>query len=93
MKIDRQTIEKLSKLIQIKLSEEEKDLISGQLEKVMDSVNVLNELDVTNVEITSQTHGLKNILRDDIVGESLDIEKYQNNTNLYQRYFRVKKVL
>ena len=93
MNIDKGTIEKLSKLIQIKLTEDEKFLISSQLDEVIGSVDVLSELDVTNVKITSQTHGLKNVLRKDIIGESLDIDKYMNNTNLYQRYFRVKKVL
>lgn len=93
IEITLQVISKVAGLIRIFLGEEEKQGMVDQLSKVLDSVEVLNELDVQNVQITSQTHGLTNVLRADEPMPGLDISKYPNRRNIEGNYFAVKKVL
>lgn len=93
MNINKEVVKKISRLVQIKLTEQEEESIANQLDQVINSVEVLNEVEVKDLPITSQTHGLKNVLREDVVTESIKIENYKNNKNIYNRYFRVKKVL
>lgn len=93
MNINKEVVKKISRLVQIKLTEKEEESIADQLDQVIKSVEVLNEVEVQELPITSQTHGLKNVFRKDEVKEGLNIENYQNNKNIYNRYFRVKKVL
>lgn len=93
MNINKEVVKKISRLVLIKLTEKEEESIADQLDKVIKSVDVLNEVAAQELPITSQTHELKNVFRRDEVKESLNIENYQNNKNIYNRYFRVKKVL
>lgn len=93
MMIGKDTVKRISRLVQIKLTEQEEESIAKQLDQAISSVEVLNEIEVKDLPITSQTHGLKNVLREDFVKESINIENYKNNKNIHNRYFRVKKVL
>ena len=58
MKIDKDLILKLEKLARLSLTSEEKQIISRDLENIIDMVNKINELETDNTEplrhITSQ---------------------------------------
>ncbi len=86
MKIDRQTIEKVSKLARLELSEPEKDEFSKQLSDIITYVEKINELDTANVETADHVVDLGNVFRQDTVLTSIDkseVEKiapdFQNN--------------
>lgn len=62
----------IANLARIELTDEETKLFQGQLDQVLDYVEQLNELDVSNVEPTAHVVPLVNVLRADVPGPSLD---------------------
>ena len=85
--------QKIADLIKIHLNEDQLAHYQDQLNTVLESVEVLKELDTHNVAETSQTHGLQNILAEDIAIAGLDIDQYPNKDNLENGYFTVKRVV
>ena len=77
MKIDKNEIEKIADLARLDLTEEEKIKYAKNLSDVLDYMKILDEVDISGVEDTSQTTGLKNIYREDVVisSEDLVVEK------------------
>ena len=92
-KLTKQDVLKVADLIKIKLKDKEIEKYLSQLNVVLPSVDVLKELDTNDVPETSQTHGLKNIVREDIAEPGLDINKYPNRKNLKNNYFVVNRVI
>lgn len=92
-KLSKEQVLKIADLIKIHLEEDQIPHYQEQLNTVLESVEVLKELDTENIEETSQTHGLQNILADDTAIAGLDIEKYPNKDNLENGYFTVKRVV
>ncbi len=62
----------VANLARIELTDEETTLFQGQLDQVLDYVEQLGELDVSNVEPTAHAVPLVNVLRADEPGVSLD---------------------
>lgn len=62
----------IANLARIELSDEETTLFQGQLDQVLEYVEQLNELDVSNVEPTAHAVPLVNVLRADEPDVSLD---------------------
>lgn len=84
---------KIAGLIKLHLQEEEVSRYTSQLNTVLDAVEILKEVDTDNIVETSQTHGLTNVLAEDIAQPGLDISEYPNRKNLKSSYFVVEKVL
>jgi len=57
----------VAKLARIKLSDEEVQKFGPQLSKVLDYMDILNEVDTENVAETSQVTGLSNVMEKDEV--------------------------
>lgn len=60
----------VAKLAKLDLTPTEIKKFTGQLSKVIDLINELNEVDTDNIEPTSQTTGLTNITREDEIDET-----------------------
>ncbi len=60
-------VKHIAQLARLGLSDEEISKFSAQLSSILDYVAQLEEVDVKNVEPTSQVTGLKNVLRKDKV--------------------------
>jgi aspartyl-tRNA(Asn)/glutamyl-tRNA(Gln) amidotransferase subunit C len=91
--IDKETVTKISDLIKIRIKDPEVEKYESMLNTVLDSVRIMEDIDTSDVEITSQTHGLKNVLREDKPKPGLDMTKYKNNKNFKNGYFIVDKVI
>lgn len=94
MKIDNQTIDHIAKLSRLEFSEQERSEIVGDLERILDLVNKLNELDTSGVEPLIHMTDAVNMLRDDEVKQ--DISKEDVLRNAPQKdsdYFKVPKVV
>jgi len=89
---DKET-EHIADLIKIHISQNDIPKFTAQLNTVLEAIPVLDELVTDGVPEASQTHGLKNILREDVAVKGLDIHKYPNTQNLQHTSFVVKKVL
>ena len=64
-------LEQVVKLARIDLTPEEKERIAPQMAEILKYVEQLKELDVTNVEPTAHAVPLANIMREDVVEDSL----------------------
>ena len=72
MKITTEMVDYISTLSRLKLPEEEKEKMTGELEQILAYMDVLDGLDTSGVEPMSHVFPLKNVLRSDEVVPSGD---------------------
>jgi aspartyl-tRNA(Asn)/glutamyl-tRNA(Gln) amidotransferase subunit C len=73
--IDRDQVLHVAKLARLKLDDEEVDRMAGELSKILEHVETMNELDLEGVEPTSHVVDLTNVLREDVPRPGLEREK------------------
>jgi aspartyl-tRNA(Asn)/glutamyl-tRNA(Gln) amidotransferase subunit C len=84
----------LADLARIKLTPEEIEKFQSQLAHVLEHVERLNQVDVTNVEPMAHSFPIYNVFRKDEVGPSLDREVALSNApRQAQGLFVVTKVV
>ena len=66
-------VQRLAELARLALTDEELDRFARELGAILGYVEQLKEVDVTDVEPTSQVTGLQNVLRDDVSDQRLAI--------------------
>jgi aspartyl-tRNA(Asn)/glutamyl-tRNA(Gln) amidotransferase subunit C len=72
--IDRDQVLHVAKLARLQLSDEEVERMAGELSKILEHVETMNELDLEGVEPTSHVVDLTNVLREDVPRDGLDRE-------------------
>lgn len=88
------SIEHLSRLARLALTEEEKTRYGNQLDNILQYVEKLNELDTAGVEPTSHVIAISNVMREDIVRPSLDRgNALMNAPDKTDTFYRVPKIL
>lgn len=92
-KLSQADVKKIANLIKLSMSEEEIQHYQEQLNVVLPSVDVLQQLNTDDTKETSQTHGLENVLAEDETEPGLDINEYPNKDNLENNYFVVNRVI
>lgn len=70
--ITDEVIEHISNLAKLELSEEEKRQVKQDMEKMLDYIDQLKELDTTGVEAMSHAISVGNVFREDVVGNGDD---------------------
>ncbi len=94
MKITREEVEHVARLARLELTEEEKDLFTGQMDAILAYVDKLNELDTANVVPTSHAVPMENAFREDEVRPSIGIDNaLANAPERAEGFFRVPKVI
>jgi aspartyl-tRNA(Asn)/glutamyl-tRNA(Gln) amidotransferase subunit C len=94
MKVDNALILKLENLAKLKLSEEEKHKLMFELEKIIEMFSLIEEVDTANVDPMIHMNDTYNQLRNDEIGEHLDIESFSSNAPLMiEKMFAVPKVI
>ena len=87
-------IEYIAELARLHLTDEEKKLITPQLQDILSYVEKLNELDTAGVEPTAHILPLKNVWRPDERKKSLDQQKVPEMAPKKQEgMFRVPRVI
>lgn len=71
MKLSREQVKKVAKLANLPISEQEEEVYSEQLSKILDYIDQLNSIDTDSVEPTFNVTGNSNVWREDEVTESL----------------------
>ena len=66
MKITTDMVDYVSLLSRLKLPEEEKVQMAGELEQIIGYMDILNQLDTAGIEPMSHTFPVKNVLREDV---------------------------
>ena len=94
MKINKEIITKLSGLSKLKFNEEEAELISEDLSKMVNFINQLNELETDGIEPLIHMNEEVNNWREDKLGDILNQEKALANSPVKDStYFKLPKVL
>ena len=92
--IDKKEVENLADLCKINLSEEEVLSFEKSLNKSLDEVEGIKDVNTDNVDITYNVNDMKNPLREEEVWESLPREEVIKNTSEEQYgYFKILKVM
>lgn len=94
-KLTKNQVLHVAQLSNLKLTDAEIEKFTPQLDKIIEFVATLSEVDTNDVEPTSQTTGLKNILREDIIksDESLSQDEALSGTEGHNGYFKVPLIL
>jgi|TARA_B100001964_G_C13820377_1_gene417029 aspartyl-tRNA(Asn)/glutamyl-tRNA(Gln) amidotransferase subunit C len=66
-KLSKKEVEKIAQLARLELTDDEIKKYSEQLSGILDYIDQLQEVDIENVEITTQVTGLSNVMREDKV--------------------------
>ncbi len=94
MKIDKQLISKLEHLARLELSEEEAGRLADDLNRILEMVEKLQELDTSETEPLVYINEDVNILREDKVeGQVSREEALRNAPDHDGEHFRVPKVI
>jgi aspartyl-tRNA(Asn)/glutamyl-tRNA(Gln) amidotransferase subunit C len=73
--IDRDQVLHVARLARLRLSDEELERMPGELSKILEHVERMDELDLEGVEPTSHVVELQNVLREDVPRPSLPRER------------------
>lgn len=94
MKITKDTVRKTAHLARLRVEPEKELDMVNDLQKMVDWVDKLSELDTENVEpLTSMSYEL-NVFREDKVGEHLPINRALKNAPAHDdHFFKVPKVI
>jgi aspartyl-tRNA(Asn)/glutamyl-tRNA(Gln) amidotransferase subunit C len=94
MKITREEVEKVAILARLELTEEEKDVFTGQMDAILAYVDKLNELDTSGVVPTAHAVPMENAFRDDAVRPSIGVDSaLANAPERAEGFYRVPKVI
>ncbi len=74
-KISDETIEYVGILAKLELSSEEKEAAKADMEKMLDYIDTLNELDTSGIEPMSHVFPVHNVFREDVVTNGDEMEK------------------
>ncbi len=71
MAISREEVQHVARLAWLALSDREVDRFTGELDKILDAIGIVAELDLEEVEPTSHPLDLVNVWDEDVPRESL----------------------
>ncbi|HEY8180304.1 MAG TPA: Asp-tRNA(Asn)/Glu-tRNA(Gln) amidotransferase subunit GatC [Candidatus Limnocylindria bacterium] len=77
--ISREDVEHVAALARLGLSEDEIDLMQGQLNRILEAVGQLQAVDTSSVGPTAQVIALENVMRDDVARPSMAREAALGN--------------
>lgn len=92
--IDSEQVRKVANLARLELTADEEAQFTTQLGSILDYIEQLNQLDVTNVAPTTRAIDVSNITREDILQPYADREAILNSAPQQEGdFFRVPKIL
>lgn len=93
-RIDEEQVRKVARLSRLELTEREVEEFTGQLSAILEYVEKMNELETDSVEPLAHCLPISNVLREDVVRESLGTEKtLANAPQRDEDFFKVPKIL
>jgi aspartyl-tRNA(Asn)/glutamyl-tRNA(Gln) amidotransferase subunit C len=94
MEVNDALVEKLADLARLRFDDTEKEAIKTDLQKMIQFIDKLNELDTTGIEPLLHMSGNINILREDEVKGSISRKEGLKNAALHdEQFFKVPKVI
>jgi len=94
MIIDKEAVEKVANLARLELAEDEKEAMIKDMNKILDFMAKLNELDTTGIDPLVYMTNEVNVLREDVVKQQITTaEALENAPKHTDDYFLVAKVI
>lgn len=94
MSVTKDEVKHIAKLAKLQFNDEEIVNFTDDLNKILEYVDKLNELDTENVEPLSHPIEGANVFRDDALRNSVDTENaLKNAPKSSHEYFKVPKVI
>ncbi|MBZ0180681.1 MAG: Asp-tRNA(Asn)/Glu-tRNA(Gln) amidotransferase subunit GatC [Melioribacteraceae bacterium] len=94
MSVTRNEVEYIAELARLKFSDDELESLTLDMNRILDYMDKLNELDTENVEPLSHPLELENVFREDKIGKSISTEDaLKNSSSKSDKYFTVPKVI
>lgn len=94
MKIDSKTVDKLADLAKLEFDEEGKKEIVKDLNRIVEFVEKLSEIDTSNVEPLIYLSEDTNVMRDDVVKQEITQQEALKNAPVKDSdYIKVPKVI
>jgi aspartyl-tRNA(Asn)/glutamyl-tRNA(Gln) amidotransferase subunit C len=94
MNIDSETVDKIAHLARLELAADEKQEMIADMNKILDFMAKLNEIDTSGVEPLVYMSAEVNVLRDDVVKQEITpTEALLNAPKHDDKYFLVAKVI
>ncbi len=94
MKITKEEVKQVATLARLKLSPEEEDLLTHQLDKIFQYMEKLDQLDTTTVEPLTQVGEITNAFREDrVVNRPATDALLSNAPARQQNFIKVPKII
>ena len=94
MAVTLKDVEHVANLARLEFSEEEKKTLVNQLNRILEYMEKLNELNTSKVEPLSHVIPLTNVFREDKVKPSLSVSDVLKNAPAKtEKFFKVPKVI
>ncbi|MBZ0184567.1 MAG: Asp-tRNA(Asn)/Glu-tRNA(Gln) amidotransferase subunit GatC [Melioribacteraceae bacterium] len=94
MSVNKNQVEQIAKLARLKFDENEIENLTKDMNKILDYMDQLNELDTDNIEPLSHPLDLSNVMREDNLKESISREEvFKNAPSHNEEFFKVPKVI
>lgn len=94
MKISAEEIKKIALLSRLNIDDDQIEEVGKQLNDILAYMDLLNQVDITDVAPTAHAVSMRNVMRDDVPQPSLSNEKALSNAPEPENgYFKVPKVI
>ena len=94
MKISAEEIKKIALLSRLNIDDDQIEEVGKQLNDILAYMDLLNQVDITDVAPTAHAVSMRNVMRDDVPHTSLPNDKaLQNAPEPEDGYFKVPKVI
>ncbi len=94
MSVSKDEVKHVAKLSKLRLSESEVEEFTGDMNKILDYMDKLNELDTENVKPLSHPLEATNVFRNDELKKSIDRKNaLKNAPERTEEFFKVPKVI
>lgn len=94
LELSLKEVDHVARLARLALDDSEKAKMAEQMGSILEYAEAMNKLDTQGVEPLAHVFPTCNVFREDVAGESLDIEKaLQNAPDRDERCFKVPNVM
>ena len=94
MKITREEVQRVALLARLQFSPQEEEILTGQLDKILQYMEKLNQLDTANVEPLAHAVDIVNAFREDRVTNQPSSDSLLANEPARERdFFKVPKII
>lgn len=94
MAISKEEVKHVAYLSRLEFGEKDIEDFTRKFASVLDYVEKLKEIDTEGVEATYHVNSTKNVMRDDMVGESMDRDKVlENAPDKENGYFKLPNMI